>query len=116
MPLIVLSNRHILHILYTDFTAPTGARLCYFPESNAKALSTGYALSKVPLRPAGGKLSVGQHTVLADGERLFAALLLPHASVCVDSVDIFYTAPLSKIPSQPTHIVALTLSALAVSK
>jgi len=38
-----------------------------FCESKAKALSTGYALSKVPLRPAGGKLSVGQHTVLTDG-------------------------------------------------
>ena len=28
------------------------------------------------------------------------------ASVCVDSDGIFYTAPLSEIPSQPTHIVA----------
>jgi len=42
MPLIVLCNRHILHALYTDFTAPKGARLCYFPESNAKALLQAY--------------------------------------------------------------------------
>ena len=33
-------------------------------------------------------------------------LLTLSASVCVDSVDIFYTSPLPKIPSQPTHIVA----------
>ncbi len=70
MPLIVLSNKHILHILYTDFTAPKGVGFCYFPESNAKALSTGYALSKVPLRPAG-------FSVLSDGMRLFASLLFP---------------------------------------
>jgi len=67
MPLIVLSNRYILHIpniCIAIFTAPTGARLCYFPESNAKALSTCSALSKVPLRPAGG------FSVLTDGAAL----------------------------------------------
>jgi hypothetical protein len=41
---------------------------------NAKALLTGKpiknATCKQVLRPAGGKLSVGQHTVLTDGGRL----------------------------------------------
>jgi hypothetical protein len=79
MPLIVLSNKNILHILYF-FTAPIKAqsevsslRLCYFPESNAKALSTGYALSKVPLRPAGGGFpSCGRWAAL---HRLIATIL-----------------------------------------
>ena len=78
MPLIVLSNKHILHILYTDFTAPKGAGFCYFPESNAKALSTGYALSKVPLRPAGFFRPIGRYAAI----RLFA---VPSHS-CISSV------------------------------
>ncbi|MDE5907718.1 MAG: hypothetical protein K2H52_03070, partial [Lachnospiraceae bacterium] len=34
-------------------------------ESNAKALSTGYALSKVPLRPAGGFPALSQQRNIA---------------------------------------------------
>jgi len=58
MPLIVLSNRHILHILYicvAIFTAPIGARLCYFPEAERR-----------PFRP--------------NGRAAFAALLPPLSS------------------------------------
>ena len=47
--------------------SPSFVTLC---ESNAKALLTGKpiknATCKQVLRPAGGKLSVGQHTVLTD--------------------------------------------------
>jgi len=55
MPLIVLSNNLTpFHLLYLLYFVPTGTAFVTFCESNAKALSTGYALSKVPLRPAGG--------------------------------------------------------------
>ena len=49
------------------YFVPIGTAFVTFCESNAKALSTRSALSKVPLRPAGSKLSIGQHTVLTDG-------------------------------------------------
>lgn len=117
MPLIVLFNRHIFHILYicaTNFTAPTKAqseisslRLCYFPESKRKGTFNRLRSIKSAFAPCLGqavRLTAFRPT---DGEWLFTALLLPHASVCVDSDGIFYTASLSKIPSQPTHIVAL---------
>jgi len=55
MPLIVLSNNLTpSYLLYLSYFVPTGTAFVTFCESNAKALSTGYALSKVPLRPAGG--------------------------------------------------------------
>jgi len=57
MPLIVLSNNltpsHLLYF-YLLYFVPAGTAFVTFCESNAKALLTGYALSKMPLRPAGG--------------------------------------------------------------
>jgi hypothetical protein len=64
MPLIVLSNNptpsYILYF-YLLYFVPVGTAFVTFCESNAKALSTRSALSKVPLRPAGG------FSVLTDG-------------------------------------------------
>ena len=98
MPLIVLSNRHILHILYicaTDFTAPAKAqsevsslRLCYFPESNAKAL-----LSATP-------------TKMQPASRFCA---LPGASYPSDSIPSYGRAavPAFPLPLSVPHCPAL---------
>jgi len=66
MPLIVLSNKHILHFLYF-YCADRHIAFVTFCESNAKALSTGYALSKVPLRPAGASCPADSTPSLTDG-------------------------------------------------
>jgi len=55
MPLIVLSNNLTLPIFFTCHILCRQAQpLLLSAKVNAKALSTGYALSKLPLRPAGG--------------------------------------------------------------